>query len=90
MDWREVFRAEPAEPRPLTRAELQRLERLGFPELARRLRAGVCPSCGLSRDGRTHRELCVDPMTNPQAARQPPAQPWEPRAPRARPSRRAA
>lgn len=71
----------PEAPRPLKLPELQRLSRMGFLELAKRLAAGTCPHCELNKLGRGHHDLCVavtEPK-NPLVAVEQPRQPWEPR-----------
>lgn len=84
MDWRDVLRAEPAQPRPLHLTELRILARAGFPEVAQRLAAGTCTDCGHSRASSFHRERCEETLAPVPAAEQP-RQPWEPR-----PARKAA
>jgi hypothetical protein len=87
LRWHDVLRADPEPPRQLTLHELQRLTRLGFPNLALAHARGTCPDCGLNRAGTGHHQLCVEPeqKRNPEPAPSKARQPWEPR-----PARRAA
>ncbi len=64
--------AQPKQPRPLTLPELHRLRRNGVPELAARLAAGTCTTCGLNLLSSTHRALCP-----PEERQEPARQPWE-------------
>lgn len=80
--WETYFGERPPDaPRRLTADELKRLARNGFPEVALRLAAGTCPSCGLSRTGAMHKDVCLrkEALRNPKKARVPARQPWEPR-----------
>jgi hypothetical protein len=85
--WFDVLHTDPEPPRQLTLHELQRLTRLGFPNLALAIARGTCPDCGLNRAGTGHHQLCVEPQQerNPEPAPTKARQPWEPR-----PARRAA
>lgn len=78
--------ASESEPDPGTRAlstaDLRRLWKLGFHDLARRLAAGTCPKCGMNRLGVVHRDSCVGSSAK---AKKKEArtirQPWEPAPP---------
>jgi hypothetical protein len=74
-----------SEPDPGTRAlsaaDLRRLWKLGFHDLARRLAAGTCPKCGMNRLGVVHRDLCDVGEKAKKKDAQTIRQPWEPRAP---------